>query len=67
MDFNIWNTKKPFSSFHFSVLFQQKIRWGGDQWFHNASNYFEIAYYFEHKNADGRDEQWEKEVETKEE
>ena len=35
--------KKHFSSFLFSVVFQQKICWSSDQWFHNASNYIEMA------------------------
>ena len=35
--------KKPFLCFLFSVVFQQKIFWSNHQWFHNASNYFEIA------------------------
>ena len=35
---------KNTSTFLFSVVFQQKkIRWSGDQWFHNASNYFQMA------------------------
>ena len=29
--------------FLFPVVFQQKIRWSSDQWFHNASTYFEMA------------------------
>ena len=27
----------------FPVAFQQNIRLSSDQWFHNASNYFEMA------------------------
>ena len=27
----------------FSILFQQKVCWSGDQWLHNASYYFEMA------------------------
>ena len=36
--------KKDFSRFLFSVVFQQKICWNSDQRFHNASNYFEMAW-----------------------
>ena len=32
-------SKNHFSSFLFSVVFQQKIRWSSDQWFHNASDF----------------------------
>ena len=35
--------KKHFSSFLFSVVFQQKICWSSYQQFHSASNYFEMA------------------------
>ena len=35
--------KNHFSSFVFSVVFQQKICWSSVQWFQNASNYFEMA------------------------
>ena len=27
----------------FSVVFQQKVCWSSDQWFHKASNYFEMT------------------------
>ena len=34
---------KHFQVFYFSVVFQQEMCWSGDQWFHNASLYFEMA------------------------
>ena len=35
--------QKTLFKFCFAVAFQQKICWSRDQWFHNASNYFEMA------------------------
>ena len=35
--------EKQFSSFLFSVVFQQKMLLSSDQWSHNASDYFGIA------------------------
>ena len=35
--------KKHSSSFLFSTVFVQNICWSSDQWFHNTSNYFEMA------------------------
>ena len=40
----IWTPKKHFSSFLFTVLFQQKICWSSSQWSHDVSTYFEIAW-----------------------
>ena len=36
--------KEKFSSFVFSVVFQQKICWSSDQWFQNGFNYIEMAW-----------------------
>ena len=30
--------------FSLSVVFQQKLHWSSDQWFHNPSHYFEMAW-----------------------
>ena len=38
-----FGAQKILFKFSFSSCVQQKIHWSGDQWFHNASNFFEMT------------------------
>ena len=57
--------KKYFSSFLFSVVFRQKFHWSVNQWFDNASKFFEMAENTKMQTEDKNNKT--KEVEAKEE
>ena len=61
--FQFFFFKKRFSSFLFSVVFQQ-IRWSSNQLFHNASDYFEMA---DNTKIQTEEKNNERKVEAKEE
>ena len=54
----LWHAKNTFQVFFFSVVFQQKLHWCSDQWFHKASNYFKMVnktnIHTEEKNNETR-------------